>query len=328
MYSEVMFDYASWYEIFAGSLLGVTQGITEFLPISSTAHLFLGSTVLLKGNDIGLIATNLIQFGTLMAIIQFFSKDLSAFVSRIRQIISSPKAYHEFIETFSSWILSQPQEAIDDNSHWKTDITLAQLVIGTIPIVVLGGLLNNFVSDTRSIPLIAMFILAGSGLMAFAEFVYKESKKMQRVERGYFTISEVILIGMFQTLAIFPGISRSGATLSGSLFIGKGRKEATRFSFLLAIPALFLAGVLDIFRTIMELMQGNISLLPPGNNDNPLSLVALGAAFILSYLSGYISLKWLLNYLSHHTLWPFIIYRVILASGLLLWYGWTYFSSR
>ena len=134
---------------------------------------------------------------------------------------------------------------------------------------------------------------------------------------------EVILVGIFQSLAIFPGMSRSGSILAGSLFLGRDRAESVRFAFLLSIPAIFLSGIWDMVKMILDLFTGKITLLPSVNFASglevKLSLLTVVVSFVFSYFAGLLSLKWLLKFLSSNTNSRFIIYRLILGLCLIIW---------
>ena len=306
-------------------LLGVVQGIAEFLPISSTAHLRIISALFFQGRDIGLVTSNIIQFGTTIAIIQYFWTDLSRYFLRLWDLLISPKHREDFFEHARSWWNGSFKE-IQLTTKNILDIEIIQIILGSIPIMVLGFTLRNFAEQYRSLVDIAYFLLAGSGLMLLAEYIHEQVKKHPEVNEDkksvIFTKGEVILVGFFQFLAIFPGISRSGATASGALIVGRPRKEAIRFSFLLSIPALVAASLLDLFKAIIEISKGQITWLPNATNwtqtNINISILSLALSFVLAYLVGWFCLTWLINYLSRKTFLPFIYYRVGLAILLLI----------
>jgi undecaprenyl-diphosphatase len=303
-------------ELILSVILGITQGITEFLPISSTAHLRLVTALLADGKDIGLAASNVIQFATLLAILVYFKKDLGMYYRRIVEVFQRPRALQEFRYNFQVWRLGG-SEFLGSSQDQETDITLSQLIVGTLPIVILGYFLKNFAESTRDIREIAWFLIGGSVLMGFAEYVHRSASKQQDNRPQHMNVGEVVLIGLFQSLAAFPGISRSGATLSGALLLGRDRAKSVRFSFLLSIPALTLLGIIDLFNLIRDWIRNGVSLTPTASGWNGdqlnLSILSLAISFVLAYAFGIISLKWLLKYLSTHTFLNFIIYRVALA---------------
>jgi undecaprenyl-diphosphatase len=313
-------------EFILAVLLGVIQGVSEFLPISSTAHLRLVTALLFQGKDIGLTASNVIQFGTLVAILQYFRKDLKEYYLRIKQILTNLKARAEFVTNFNSWWNAfntenrvkshQIQENIDPQITNKTDLVLAQLITGSLPIILLGALLKGLAETNRGLDRIGWFLLAGSALMYLAERIYSIAVTKQKPK--IMSPGEVILIGLFQSLAAFPGISRSGATISGALMLGRNRAESVRFSFLLSIPALGLLGIMDLIKVLLEIRNNGLTLLPTiGGWSDPaiinLSIVSLLISFVFAYLFGLVVLKLLLKYLSTNTFKYFIYYRVVLA---------------
>ena len=320
-----MVNFSFLNEILFAILLGVVQGISEFLPISSTAHLRLVSSALLQGRDIGLVTSNIIQFGTTIAIIQYFWSDLSAYFYRFIDILKSPKLRADFVENVRTWWNGSFKQLQLSTAH-LVDIQIAQIVLGSLPIMVLGFTLRNFAERYRSLTDIAYFLLIGSALMWLAEYIHEQVKKHPEVnidkKSTIFTKGEVLLVGFFQFLAIFPGISRSGATTSGALIVGRPRKEAIRFAFLLSIPALIAASLLDLVKAITEIIKGNITFLPDSSNwtstNINISILSLALSFVLSYIVGWICLSWLINFLSRKTFYPFIYYRVGLALLLLI----------
>jgi undecaprenyl-diphosphatase len=317
-------------EFILAIILGVIQGISEFLPISSTAHLRLATALLFQGKDIGLTASNVIQFGTLVAILQYFRKDLKEYYLRIKQILTNLKARAEFVTNFISWWNAfntetrvkshQLTESIEPKITNQTDLVLAQLIIGSLPIILLGALLKGLAETNRSLDKIGWFLLAGSALMYFAERIYSIAVTKQKPK--IMSPGEVILIGLFQSLAAFPGISRSGATISGALMLGRNRAESVRFSFLLSIPALGILSIIDLVKVLLEIKNNGISFLPSASawattGFVNLSVVSLLIAFGFAYVIGLVVLKWLLKYLSTKTFKYFITYRIVLAAVLL-----------
>jgi undecaprenyl-diphosphatase len=327
-------------EVLFGIILGLVQGVTEFLPISSTAHLRLISEVLV-GRDIGLKTSNVIQFGTLLAILQYFRQDLKVFWLRISAILqgffaADDRDRQNFFQTFQNWSkVNVENEKLLDNSinqnnpehseieekNRKTDITLSQLLVGTLPIIIMALFLRNFAESHRSVLDIGIFVIIGGVLLALGEFFHLQTKKLPHTKNLNF--GEVILVGIFQSLAIFPGMSRSGSILAGSLFLGRDRAESVRFAFLLSIPAIFLSGIWDMVKMILDLFTGKMALLPSVNFASglevKLSLLTVVVSFVFSYFAGLLSLKWLLKFLSSNTNSRFIIYRLILGLCLIIW---------
>ena len=344
-------------ELILAIVLGVVQGLTEFLPISSTAHLRLVSGFF-GGKDIGLTASNIIQFGTLLAILQYFRLDLQVFWRRLLEILTDRNEMQKFIQTFQNWLKNEnsqnseefvantqnislpteqnnsaelrqnPQVQTKNNqekitkkiNNFETDILLSQLIIGTIPIVILGFLLKNFAETNRNIGEIGFFMIMGALLLGFGEYFYTKTSRLKHSKIQ--TFGETLMIGFFQSLAIFPGMSRSGSTLAGSLFVGRNRQESVRFVFLLSIPALFLSGILDMISLVRDILKNGIAILPQDNFASfpklRLSIISLLISFALAYLVGLACLRWLLRFLSTNTNLNFIIYRIVVGFCLIL----------
>lgn len=258
-------------------LLGIIQGLTEFLPISSSAHLVLTPALLRWEQDIPFAFDVLVQVGTLVAVIVYFWQDLLkigwAFLQGLRN--------------------RQPFAQPDSRLGWF-------LILASIPAGVLGLALKDRVEEAFNSPIAtALFLLGTAALLMGAERIGKR-------QRGFTEISwlDAIWMGLFQALAIFPGISRSGATMSGGLFRHLDRPSAARFSFLMSIPIMLAAGL----AALVDFFQ---------SPDMGVQAPAMLAGFITSMIVGYLSIRWLLSYLSRHSFYLFAGYCVGL-SGLAL----------
>ncbi len=251
------------------ALLGLIQGLTEYIPVSSTAHLRVASA-LAGQEDAGAAYTAVIQLGTLAAVLVYFAKDLVAIASSIARP-SSP----------------------DGRLAWM-------IALGTIPIVVCGLALKKHIeTDLRSLYIIATTLIVVGIIMAVID-----RHAGTRVGRGIATLTytDALLIGLAQTLALVPGVSRSGATICMALLLGMARSDAARFSFLLSIPAVAGAGILEARKAFVEL----------GSDAIPALAVGIGVAAVV----GYASIAWFLRWLGSHQLIGFATYRV--AAGLAL----------
>lgn len=315
---DFSFDFSFINEIILAIVLGVVQGIAEFLPISSTAHLRLASDFLV-GRDIGITTSNIIQFGTLIAIVQYFWKDLEILFKHSLKISTSKKEFGEFWNNAKTWWKGgyQFEDTPDDV---KRDILLTQIILGTIPIVIFGFLLHDFVDFLRGdLNNIALFLILGALLLAFSEFWH--NRKKDQIKSKRFSKWDVLTIGFFQCFAVFPGVSRSGATLSGALLLGRDRVESIRFSFLLSVPAIGLAGIYDSLK-LLKGDSGELTLLPSSQSwtesEVLLSVLGLALAFVFSYIFGYLFLKWLLKFLANNSSNIFIFYRILLGLLILL----------
>lgn len=258
------------------AFLGLIQGLTEFLPISSIAHLRV-IPALLGWPDPGAPLSAVLQLGTLVAVLLYFGRDLKG-LSR---------------EAISSLLRGRPLESVEARLAWF-------ILIGTLPIGCAGLLFEDMIKgEARSLPVIASSLVGLALLLWVAEVVGVRRIRMEQVG---FLRSQAI--GLVQSLALIPGASRSGVTITAGLFVGMTRAAATRFSFLLGIPAILASGVYEL----KVLVAGGIQEI--GWGSLCLGLVAAG-------VSGYVAIDFLLKYLERHTTYVFIWYRIGL--GLLLW---------
>jgi undecaprenyl-diphosphatase len=257
---------AIWFAI----VLGVLQGLSEFLPISSTAHLRI-APALLGEPDPGAAFTAVLQLGTLAAVLVYFARDL--FVELPRALVRDPKSPRARLPLY--------------------------LVAGTIPIVVLGiGLEDVIVGDARSLWVVACTLIGVGVLMAVIDARAKGARAIDDLR-----LTDVMLIGVAQALALAPGVSRSGATICCALLLGMRRDQAARFSFLLGIPAIAGAGVFEIKDAVDQLGRDAIAPLVIGT--------------VVAGITGYASIAWLLRFLSTRRLTGFAVYRVVLGAILL-----------
>ncbi len=258
-------------DIIKAVVLGIIQGLSEFLPISSTAHLRIIPSFF-GWQDIGAAYTAVIQVGTMIAIIIYFWKDL--------------------FNMFTSFIASIKEKTYMSKPHTRL---LFMVCIGTIPILIFGYLFKDFIrNEFRS-----MYIMAGS-LIIFSLIIFAGERYTKRnVTIDKLSIIDSIIIGFFQSLALIPGTSRSGSTITGGFFRNMDRESAARYSFLLSIPAILISG-------LYELYSERASLFANGN-----STISLIVATVVSGVVGYISIWFLLSYLKKHSLMIFIVYRIL-----------------
>jgi len=248
---------------FQSAILGLVQGLTEFIPVSSTGHLiiareFLGLPLL---GTISFDAT--LQLATALAVICYFWRDIL--------------------------------------SLYKNKKLLLALIIGTIPAVIFGLLLEDYMdSNFRSVYVVAGSLIVGSVVFWLAEKFAKQSTEIN--------IKNSIIIGLFQCLALVPGFSRSGATISGGLFTGLKREEAARFSFLLSIPIILGSGLKKLFDIYSA---GELATLES----------SLLIASIFAFVSGILAIHFLIKFLKNHSLNYFGVYRIILAIVIIVFLG-------
>ena len=264
-------------------VLGIVQGLTEFLPISSTAHLKV-VPVLLGWGDPGVSVTATIQLGSIAAVIAYFRSDLVQVLKGISRALRH-----------GQW--REPEARLG-----------IAMVVGTAPILILGLLIKLFWSEgyeaspLRSIPFIAVISIAMALLMALAERLGPRVKKLADVSGR-----DGLIVGFAQALALIPGVSRSGSTLTASLFDGWQRADAARFSFLLGVPAITLAGLVELNQAFLVSAEAG-----------PLPLITgIVSAAVVSWLA----IDWLLKFLQRHSTWIFVAYRLMFGAALLAWWS-------
>lgn len=261
-------------------VLGLIQGLTEFLPISSTAHLKVVPVVLGWG-DPGVAFTAVIQLGSIVAVISYFWRDLVDITrGSLRALLTHKYQTLEF------------RMAVG-------------IVLGTLPIVVAGILIKVFIPDFDRSPLRSLGAIAGASIVMSLLLAATEKWGTHQRKMASLTVRDGVSMGLAQALALIPGVSRSGSTLTAGLAIGLQRAAAARFSFLLGIPAITLAGVVELLGVLKEHPNGG-------------SLWVLAVGVISSALFSYLAIAWLLRYLQSHNTWVFVWYRLILGSLILL----------
>ena len=283
-------------------ILGIVQGLTEFIPISSTAHLVFASRWTgIYGGDPEMVTATMavIQLGTLAAVLVYFAGDiLSISMAFIRDhwAVVSGKRGMRFSGTDGVRPIWLSEEA------WLGWL----IILGSIPIGTIGLLFKDFIEGpgTKNLWVIAIMLIAIALLLTLAEIVGKQRKDLRHLGLG-----DAIVQGFCQVLALMPGASRSGSTIMGGLFIGEKRETAARFSFLLSIPAITASGLLELRKAL--------KILPPD------SLVPLLVGTIVSAVVGYVAIWGLLAFLRKNTTAVFVVYRLILGTVLLvlLWQG-------
>ncbi|HOE34280.1 MAG: undecaprenyl-diphosphatase UppP [Chloroflexi bacterium] len=264
-------------------ILGIVQGLTEFLPVSSSAHLVLVPFLFNWKLDPAqaFVFDVLVQLGTLGAVIAYFWKDLLTIL----------KAWADGLRT------KTPFADAESRLGWL-------IILGTIPAGVAGLFLKDKVEAAFSDPMLtAVMLFLTAVLLTLAEVFSKKTRDVNEL-----TWLDALIIGAFQAIAIFPGISRSGATISGGLFRGLKRQNAARYSFLLAIPIMAAAGLMA-FSDLLA-VPGLSAFLP---------VVIVG--FVAAALVGYFAIRWFLSFLKAKSLLPFALYCALLSIGVLLVMG-------
>jgi undecaprenyl-diphosphatase len=265
-------------EIVKAILLGIVEGLTEFIPVSSTGHLLITSALLqLEQSERGTFEI-FIQLGAVLALLVFYRRDLVA------QIQAVPRDTN--VQRF--WMC---------------------VALAFLPAAVLGFLLRSWIKAqlfTRPEVIAWALILGG---IAFIVIERRPRQDFDKVEVTSISLRQALVIGIAQSTALVPGVSRSGASIIGGMLAGLGRPTATLFSFYLAIPTLGAATVLDLMSSI------------GGLTANDVLLVLVGTA--VSAVMAAVSIKWLLDYVAHHTFIPFGIYRIVVGIVILMlvWFG-------
>jgi undecaprenyl-diphosphatase len=257
-------------------VLGTLQGLTEFLPISSSAHLRIFPELFGWG-DPGAAFTAVVQIGTELAVLLYFRQDIWNIARTWTLSLFKPE-YRGQLDARMGWFI----------------------IVGSLPIVILGILLKDTIEeDFRNLWIIATMLVVLGLVLGFADRIGSTDRTIKQI-----TLRDSVFMGLAQALALIPGVSRSGATLSMGRLLGYEREAATRYAFLLAIPAVVGAGIFEL---------GDIS-----DGDNIYgwgpTLVATAVAFVV----GYAAIAWLLRYISTHSYAPFVLYRVVLGSATLL----------
>jgi undecaprenyl-diphosphatase len=260
-----------------GLLLGVVEGITEFLPISSTGHLTIVEGLLGQKTDSDQVTafTAVIQMGAIVAAILYFRKDIIRIIAGFVRGLGSAEARQEF--------------------DWRLSICV---IVGTIPIAIVGLALKSVIEG----PLRNLWVVAAALILWSAVLIYAERVASQERHEQDLTYRDAIFIGIVQCFALIPGVSRSGATISAGLVRGVDRVTATRLSFLLGIPALFAAGLLELKKAVST----HGSLGP--------TILATAVSFVVAY----VSIAWLLKFVAHHSIARFVPYRVAVGLAVIV----------
>jgi undecaprenyl-diphosphatase len=258
-------------DIFHALLLGIIEGLTEFIPVSSTAQLLIGQTALrIPPSEAMTAFLVIVQLGPLLALIVYFWKDLWALI----------KAF--FARPFSSE---------QNKMAWY-------IIIASIPALLIGLVFSNKVEALFKTPLVeaAIRMFTAAILMTLAEIFGKRARKMESI--GWL---DALVVGLFQVLAVFPGASRSGSTISGGMLRNFDRPAAARFAFLMSVPVMLAAGGYETLKVLK--MPGLGSLLP-----------GFGIGFIAAAIVGWLAIKWLLGYLGKHSLYVFVVYCAVVGA--------------
>ena len=269
--------------MFEAIFLGIIQGLTEFLPISSSAHIRIAGEFMDKAQDPGARFTAITQIGTELAVLIFFRKDIATIV----------KAWFRSLNK-SNVLLAQEKQA--SHMGWL-------IITGSIPIVVLGYFGRHIIeNDLRSLWLIASALIIFGLILGAADKFGSSEKTLEALSTKH-----GLYYGLAQAMALMPGVSRSGATIAIGRALGYSRESALRYSFLLAIPAVFGSGFYQLSQALSQDSDASSFSLSQ-------TLLATSIAFVV----GYLIIKWLLKFVMTKSFMPFIIYRITLGSVLLI----------
>ncbi|MFC4225269.1 undecaprenyl-diphosphate phosphatase [Lysinibacter cavernae] len=262
---------------FEAIILGLVQGLTEFLPISSSAHLRIVGEFLPNGGDPGAAFTAITQLGTEAAVVVFFWKDIVRIIGH----------------WCKSLVGKVPRRDPDALMGWW-------IILGSLPIVVLGVLFQDAIDTTlRSLWIVAGTLIVFGIILGVADYVGKKTLTLNDM-----TAKHGIIYGFAQALALIPGVSRSGGTITAGLLMGYDRPSAARYSFLLAIPAVFGSGFYKLFSD-----HGVAS---------PFGAAETAVATLIAFVVGILIIAFLMRYISKRSFMPFVVYRILLGGALLV----------
>jgi undecaprenyl-diphosphatase len=265
-----------WFEAI---ILGIVQGLTEFLPISSSAHLRIASMFLGTGEDPGAAFTAILQLGTETAVLVYFLPDIGHIIA--------------------SWVRALfgriPRNDPNARLGWF-------IIVGSIPIVVLGLLFQNQIETVfRSLWIVATTLIVFGILLGIADLAGRRVYRLRDMRWG-----QAAILGVAQALALVPGVSRSGATIAAGRVLGFERPAAARYSFLLALPAVFGSGFYELFKSLKD------------HGHEVFSWPQIGVATVVAGAVGFGVIAFLMRYISKRSFLPFVIYRVLLGAVLLV----------
>ncbi|PWH05668.1 undecaprenyl-diphosphatase [Brachybacterium endophyticum] len=268
-------------------ILGIVQGLTEFLPVSSSAHLRVVGELLMPGADPGAAFTAIVQLGTETAVLLYFRKDISRIIGRWCRALAG----------------RVPQSDPDVRMGWL-------VIVGSIPIGVLGLAFEDQIDHgLRNLYITAAMLIGFGILLALADRLGPQRKELDRL-----SWRDGILFGLAQALALIPGVSRSGGTITAGLAMGYTRRASARYAFLLAVPAVFASGLYKAAKELPPLLsaRGSAEAAAAGQP----SLLAIIIATLVAFGIGYAVIVWFMRLIENRSYLPFVVYRV--GAGLLL----------
>lgn len=275
--------------ILTAIILGIVQGLTEFLPVSSSAHLRVTGELLMPGREPGAAFTAIIQLGTELAVLIYFWKDITRIL----------------FQWFKALVKKVPQSDPDVRMGWF-------VILGSIPIGVLGLLFETQIDHSlRNLYITATMLIVFAVILAFADARAPQKKELENL-----TLRDGILYGFAQALALIPGVSRSGGTITMGLLLGYTRRSAARYSFLLALPAVFASGLYKAAKEIPPLLtaDGRAAAAAAGEP----SLLAMIIATLVAFGVGFAVIVWFMKMIENRSYSVFVWYRLFAGAALLL----------
>jgi len=271
-------------------ILGLVQGLTEFLPVSSSAHISIVGQFLGTGEDPGARFTAITQIGTEAAVVIFFWRDIVRIIGQWAK----------------SLVGKVPQSDPDARMGWL-------IILGTLPIVILGLLFQDQIETSlRNLWVTAIMLIAFGVLLGVADYVGAKRRKL-----GDITVGHGVIFGFAQALALIPGVSRSGGTITAGLFLGYERAAAARYAFLLAIPAVLGSGFYQIYKSVKDPCVAAAANCTPELFGPLETLVATVVAFVVAlFVIGFF-----MNYISKRSFMPFVVYRIALGVVVMILLG-------
>ena len=275
-------------------ILGLVQALTEFLPVSSSAHVRVVGELMNPGEDPGAAFTAIIQLGTETAVLIYFWKDITRIIGR--------------------WFKALAGRI----PHSDPDVRMGWLVIlGSIPIGVLGLLFESQIDySLRNLYITATMLILFGVLLGFADRFAPQRKQLDQL-----SVRDGILFGLAQALALIPGVSRSGGTITAGLLMGYTRKAAARYAFLLAIPAVFASGLYKAAKEVPVLFTAEGRAVAAAAGEP--SLLAIAVSTAVAFVVGFAVIVWFMRIIENHSYLMFVVYRVVAGLLLLamLWFG-------
>ena len=275
-------------------ILGLVQALTEFLPVSSSAHVRVVGELMAPGEDPGAAFTAIIQLGTETAVLIYFWKDITRIIGR--------------------WFKALAGRI----PHSDPDVRMGWLVIlGSIPIGVLGLLFESQIDySLRNLYITATMLILFGVLLGFADRFAPQRKQLDQL-----SVRDGILFGLAQALALIPGVSRSGGTITAGLLMGYTRKAAARYAFLLAIPAVFASGLYKAAKEVPVLFTAEGRAVAAAAGEP--SLLAIAVSTAVAFVVGFAVIVWFMRIIENHSYLMFVVYRVVAGLLLLamLWFG-------